>query len=158
MGPGGGAVVGARGIAGTIVDLGMGLEVGSVCRVVPAVILMPEGRDTEISVDFAGGWVEAAAGSGGTGAGSRLMVVCRDTSLMILLVRAMGAKAGKCKRGKGLGIRWWIPKKYPTGTVTFLSVELKKNVVEVDRGLRCVHVRRTASYPFESREKKRTYV
>ena len=116
----------AGGVSGTTVDTRAGLGAGAVCRVVPTGISAPEGLDTEVPIDVADGWVGAAAGDGGSGAWVRLMVVCRDAGLMVLLVRAMGAKSGKRDRGKGLGSRWWRPKKDPTGTVTFLSAELKK--------------------------------
>ena len=103
----------AGGVSGTIVDLGSGLEVGPVRRGVPAGISATEGRDTEIPIDVAGGWVEAAAGGGG------LMLdvkgVFREAGRMVVLVRAMGAKSGKRERGKGLGSRWWRPKKIQRG-------------------------------------------
>ena len=126
VGPGWRAAAWAGGVSGTSVDLGTGLVASSVRRGVPAGISTSDGRDTEIPIDVAGGWVEAAAGGGGPGAGTTLKGVRRDAGLMVVLVRAMGAKAGKRERGKGLGSRWWRPKKYPTGTVTFLSAELKK--------------------------------
>ena len=105
----------AGGVSGTTVDTRTGLGAGSVCRVVPTGISAPGGRDTEIPIDVADGWVEAAAGGGGTGAWARLMVVCRVAGLMVVLVRAMGAKSGKRDRGKGLRSRWWKPKKIQRG-------------------------------------------
>ena len=105
----------AGGVSGTIVDLESELEGCSVRRGVPAGISATEGRDTEIPIDVAGGWVEAAAGGGGFFAGTTLKGVLREAGRMVVLVRAMGAKSGKRERGKGLGSRWWRPKKIQRG-------------------------------------------
>ena len=109
MGPGGrtaGVAVWAGGVSGTTVDTRAGIGAVAVRRGVPTGISAPEGRDTEIPIDVAGGWVEAAAGGVGFCAGTTLKGVRREAGLMVVLVRGMGTKAGKRDKGDGLGSRW----------------------------------------------------
>ena len=74
-------------------------------------------------------------------------------------MRAMGAKKTRKREREMEECRWWRPKKESQRcSSSFLSAELKKECRRVGQSSRVCNVRRTGSYPFESRAKEKTYV